>query len=152
MNILNLKEEAYHIGQLSEWHHNEWSYLNPDGSVEKRADKMKMYLGSELVPSTFIGKDGEELIGSAAIVESDMDTHEELSPWLASVYVSSNNRKKGYGASLVMHVMEKAKEQGIEKLYLFTPSEETFYKNIGWCKKYEENYRGHLVTVMEVTL
>lgn len=152
MNILNLKDEPYHIGKLAEWHHNEWSYLNPDGSIEKRSEKMKMYLEPGFVPSTFIGKDNGELIGSAAIVKYDMDTHEELSPWLASVYVSAGHRQHGYGGLLVRHVMQKAKEKGIKKLYLVTPSEENFYAKLGWSKKFEEIYKGVAVTIMQVNL
>ena len=152
MNIINLKKEPYNIEQLAEWHHNEWSYLNPDGSIKERIEKMKMYLEPDFVPSTFIGKDNDELIGSVAIVKFDMDTHKELSPWLASVYVSSNHRKHGYGGLLVRHVMQKAKDEGIRKLYLFTPSDEDFYTKLGWSKKCEENYRGATVTIMEVNL
>jgi len=152
MNILNLQEEPQQIGQLVEWHHNEWSYLNPDGSIEQRTEKMKMYLEPDFVPSTFIGKDNDALIGSAAIVKCDMDTHEELSPWLASVYVSTSHRKHGYGALLVKHIMRKAKAEGIRTLYLFTPSEEDFYTRLGWIKKSEESYRGAAVIIMEVNL
>jgi len=111
-----------------------------------------MYLEPEFVPSTFIGKDNGELIGSAAIVKCDMDTHEELSPWLASVYVSACHRKHGYGGLLVRHVMQKAKEEGVRALYLFTPSEEDFYGKLGWRKRSEESYRGAAVTIMEVHL
>ncbi|MEH6453057.1 MAG: GNAT family N-acetyltransferase [Psychromonas sp.] len=152
MNIINIKEETQHIVQLAEWHHKEWSYLNPDGSLEQRIERMKMHLDTDFVPSTFIGKNNDELIGSAAIIESDMDTHQELSPWLASVYVSASHRKHGYGGLLVRHIMHKAKEQGVRKLYLFTPSDEDFYSKLGWSKKSEEEYRGTTVTIMEVIL
>ena len=152
MHILNLKEAPSRIQQLAEWHHSEWSHLCVDGRLETRLDKMASYLGDDFVPTTFIGEKDGELVGSAAIIKCDMHTHENLSPWLASVYVSNDFRKNGYGASLVRHVMEKAKEQGILKLYLYTPSEEEFYSRLGWIKKSEENYMGETVIIMEVSL
>jgi hypothetical protein len=38
---------------------------------------------------SYICVDGKHLIGAVALVESDMDSHPELSPWLASVYEKS---------------------------------------------------------------
>ncbi|RVU84702.1 N-acetyltransferase [Leucothrix sargassi] len=152
MKILNLREEPEHLDQLAEWHHREWSYLNPKGSIEKRKKKMLSYLSEGLVPSTFIAKEGDTLLGSAAIVESDMDTHPEYSPWLASVYVAPESRCGGVGTALVKHVMQQAAQNGVKKLFLFTPSKEDFYKSIGWKRESTEMYRGVLVTVMSVEL
>jgi N-acetylglutamate synthase-like GNAT family acetyltransferase len=152
MNIINLKDEPYHIQQLAEWHHEEWSYLSLDGRLEVRVEKMKRYLGNEFVPSTIIGKIENELVGSAAILKHDMDTHYELSPWLASVYIRTDMRGKGVGAGLVKHVMKMAKEAGLVNMYLFTPSAQKFYESLGWSRKYVENYKGEEAIIMEVTL
>ena len=151
MQILNLKNEPHHISTLAEWHHNEWSYLNPAGSIEKRIEKMQSYLGADLIPSTFIAKE-TELLGSAAIVDSDMDTRPELFPWLASVFVAPAYRNQGIGSSLVKHVSQKAQEAGIEALYLFTPDRENFYQKLGWQVLSKQDYRGHPVTVMCIKL
>ena len=75
-----------------------------------------------------------------------------MSPWLASVFVSPENRGKGVGSKLVIRVMEKAKEAGIPVLYLFTPDKEGFYQKLGWQTISKEAYRGQLVTVMQVNL
>ena len=40
MNIINLKQKPEYIDILASWHHNEWSYLNPNGSIEKCREKM----------------------------------------------------------------------------------------------------------------
>lgn len=152
MSIVNLNREPYHLDTLAEWHHSEWSYLNPGGSVSKRAEKMRSYLTGDAIPSTYVYKLEEELAGSAAIVVQDMDTHKELSPWLASVYVKPELRGKGVGSKLVLHVMEQAKDLGIETLYLFTDGKANFYAKLGWSVWSEEIYRGCHVTIMEVRL
>ncbi len=149
--IIDLKFEPHHIPVLADWHHEEWSYLNPNLTVAQRAKWMQSYLSDGLVPSTFIAIE-EQLLGSASIVEQDMDTKPDLSPWLASVFVSPENRGRGVGSMLVLQIMEKAKEAGIPVLYLFTPDKEGFYQKLGWQTISKEAYRGQLVTVMQANL
>jgi GNAT superfamily N-acetyltransferase len=150
-NITDLKTEPHHISQLADWHHHEWSSLNPGQTVDQRIESMSFYLSDDLVPSTFIAK-GTHLMGSAAIIEYDMDTHPEWMPWLASVYVVPEFRNQGVGSRLVEHVIEEARKAGIKELYLFTPDRVSFYQKLGWRVFNKEEYRGHWVTVMSVKL
>ena len=152
MSIVNLNKEPDLLDTLAEWHHSEWSYLNPDGSASKRAEKMRTNLKEDAIPSTYVYKLDGQLAGSAAIVVQDMDTHKELSPWLASVFVKPELRGKGIGSKLVLHVMQQAKDLGIETLYLFTDGRENFYAKLGWSVLSEETYRGCHVTIMKVRL
>ncbi|OAH97468.1 GCN5 family acetyltransferase [Methylomonas methanica] len=152
MTIINLSQEPYQIPTLAKWHQAEWADLNPGQTLEQRIDRMQAYLSSALIPSTFIYKHEDQLAGSAAIIESDMDTRPELTPWLASVYVAPEFRRKGIGAKLVKHVMLQAKTAGVAKLYLFTPDQADFYKKLGWTALTDEYYRNHRVTVMSVEL
>jgi len=149
--LLNLKDHAQHLEQLAHWHHQQWSYLNPDESLHQRMLRMQCYLNDELIPSTFIAV-GSELLGSAALVVNDMETNPQLSPWLASVYVAPQYRRKGIGTQLVLHTMAQAKHGGINTLYLFTPDMATFYRKLGWRALSNEIYHGHKVTVMEAVL
>lgn len=151
MQILDLRDEPQQIPKLAEWHHQQWASLNPGGSLEKRIVKMQDYLSDKLLPSTFIAKT-TELLGSAAIVENDMDTKPELTPWLASVFVAPEYRNQGIGSQLVKHVMQKAKQAGIKAIYLFTPDQTIFYQKLGWEVISTEEYREHSVTVMRVRL
>ncbi len=151
MQIIDLKFEPYHIPRLAEWHHQEWSYLNPDLTVSQRAEWMQSYLSDDLVPSTFIAL-REQLLGSAAIIEHDLETRPDLSPWLASVFVAPEHRGQGIGTKLVIHVMEKVREAGILVLYLFTPDKEGFYQKLGWQTLSKETFRDHPITVMQANL
>jgi len=125
--------------------------LNPGRTVEQRIDYMQTYLSEQLVPSTFIAK-GLDLMGSAAITENDMETHPELTPWLASVFVAPQYRDRGVGSLLVTHVMNLAKQAGMQRLYLFTPDRVSFYERLGWQSLKQETYREQQVTVMSVGL
>ena len=112
---------------------------------------MQAYLNNDFIPSTFIATDNQ-LLGSAAIVKNDMETKPQLSPWLASVYVAPQYRNKGIGAKLVQHSMTMAQSNNIDKLYLLTPGQKSFYEKLGWHIVSEEMYHGYRVTVMQVTL
>jgi len=149
--IKNLTEEPDHLQMLASWHHREWSFLNPAETLEDRIGRMQLYLNTDLIPGTFIAIDGY-LLGSAAIVEHDMDNKPSLTPWLASVFVAPEHRLKGVGSKLVLHVMAQAKDHGIRRLYLFTPDKQSFYLKLGWTTMCTERYHGHEVTIMQADL
>jgi N-acetylglutamate synthase-like GNAT family acetyltransferase len=149
MHIVDLSTAPQHIPQLAAWHHEQWSYLNPGKTIEQRIEKLRDHLREGAVPRTFIAVDGD-VLGSASLVAADMDTHPELTPWLASVFVSPLHRKRGVGAALVQRVMTAAEEAGIATLSLFTPDQEHFYRRLGWHTIAREFYRDAEVTLMQI--
>ena len=54
--------------------------------------------------------------------------------WLALVYPTPGQRKKGYGAMVCKHVETHAQAMGIEKIYLFTDTAEHLYRRLGWTE------------------
>jgi len=152
LKIQNLKQFPDYIPQLAKWHENEWGHYYPDQSLEDREAMMRFYLYESLIPSTYIALDGEYLLGSAAIIESDMPEKPNLSPWLASVFVRPEARNQGVASRLVRHICSQAKIEGIAKLYLFTANQQGFYHKLGWQVLSHETYADELVTVMELVL
>ncbi|MES2206298.1 MAG: GNAT family N-acetyltransferase [Pseudomonadota bacterium] len=152
MQIINIKKDPSHIKQVAEWQYKEWAYLCPGAGMEKFVERIESSLSEDLIPSTFLAIEGHQLMGAAEIVAHDMDTHLNLGPWLASVYVAPEYRCKGVGRSLVKHVMQKAKEHNVETLYLFTPNNEAFYQNLGWNTLFKDEYYGQVVTLMQIEL
>ncbi|CAG9000796.1 MAG: hypothetical protein CENE_02803 [Candidatus Celerinatantimonas neptuna] len=152
MEIIDLREEPEHLKTLAKWHHAQWSYLHPDASLNFRIKKMQAYLNEQIIPSTFICKIGQQLVGSAAIVEDDMQTHPSITPWLAALFVTPEFRKRGIGEQLVRHVMQYAKGSGFNTLHLFTDHQQNFYTRLGWSRLYDENYHNCQVTLMNIKL
>ncbi len=137
------------IPTLGEWHHREWSWLNPGKTLEDRIRKLEDSAVPGKIPCTFVAVSRGTLLGSASLIEEDMDTHRHLTPWLASVYIVSGQRGKGIGSLLVRGMMEEAKKLGIRRLYLFTPDRKHFYERLGWKVRETAPYRGQTVTIME---
>jgi N-acetylglutamate synthase-like GNAT family acetyltransferase len=81
-----------------------------------------------------------------------LPSRDDLSPWLASVYVDPPFRNRGIGASLVQRVAQEARTLGFPTLYLFTPDRAAFYANLGWQVVERDEWNGCQVTVMELKL
>lgn len=113
---------------------------------------MQAYLNDDFIPSTWFAEDNATLLGSAAIIESDMETHPTLTPWMASVFVAPEHRGKGVGSALVKHVVASAREAGHNAIYLFTPDQEALYTKLGWKTLQADTYRGCQVTIMHYDL
>lgn len=152
MKIINLASAPQHVRTIASWHHAQWGYLNPGNTVETRIEKMQRYLNGNVMPSMYICVDGDRVAGTAALVENDMDSHPELSPWLASVYVNPDYRNRGLGAMLVKQIVSTAKAAGFPILYLFTPDRAKFYQSLGWEVIAQESYRGSEATLMKIKL
>ncbi len=148
--ILDMGNIPEALPLLAKWHHDQWGFLNPGKTLEKRMKNMQDHLAGEKIPKTFVAVKDEEILGSAAIVVSDMDDRPDLTPWLASVFVDKDKRRQGTGAKLVNKVVKYAEGIGVETLYLFTPDKEKFYTSLGWETIEERVYHDCNVTIMKI--
>ncbi len=138
------------LSVLAGWHHGEWGYLHPGDTVEKRAERMKAHLGVKQVPTTFVALTDGEPVGSASLVGYDMESREDLTPWLASVYVVPEYRRRGVGSALVKRVVEEARTLDIETLYLFTWGRERLYARLGWSVLERTEHKGEQIVIMSI--
>lgn len=153
MRIDFLADRPQLLPTLAEWHHAEWGYLHPGSTLEDRIGWLRSELQRGAVPFCVVAvdEDGRPL-GSAGVVEHDMDHHREWTPWLSSVYVHPDHRRRGIGAALVRRATEETARLGVPDLYLFTPDQARFYERLGWRELLREVYRGTEVTVMTIPL
>jgi len=87
--------------------------------------------GENCVPQTFVAiKDGE-CVGTVALWNNDLGVRQDLTPWLACLYVAKEHRGQGVAAMLVDYCMAEAKRLGFEQLYLITELE-GLYEKMGW--------------------
>ena len=144
-NHLNL------LPELAKLHFDEWKHLSPDRTLEDRIAKLREMAESTDVPFIVVATENHKLIGSAAIVNEDMRTRKDLSPWLASVFVKPEFRKNAIATTLVRYIENEATKRGIEKLYLYTEHARTLYAKLEWDDVEACEYQGVQVAIMSKT-
>lgn len=149
MEIKLLDQDPALIRTLSEWHQAEWGHL----SARKMDDRISEFAehGSG-VPLTLVAYLDGAPIGTASLLEEDMDIHKELTPWLASVFVLPEQRSRGFGGQLVQGIVSEARRLGIASMYLFTEDRAGFYAAMGWLELEAISYHGEDITIMKLEL
>jgi GNAT superfamily N-acetyltransferase len=133
---------------LAAWHHAEWQALLPGWTLAQAEAGLRSHTGRRQVPTTVVAVEGEEPLGSASLLEADLDDWDHLSPWLASVFVRPDCRGRGLGQALVTRAVEEAAALGVGVLYLFTAGQVGFYEKLGWGPWVRTWHHGTEVVIM----
>lgn len=147
-----LARHRTYIPTLAAWHHAEWSHLYPGETLEAFREHLEHSAQTEAIPLTIIALVEGKLAGSASLIEHDLDSRPELSPWLANVYVAPPFRRHGLGTLLIERIQRAAARLGVKTLYLFTENQAPFYARLGWRTLSQEQSHGAAITIMIRTL
>jgi N-acetylglutamate synthase-like GNAT family acetyltransferase len=148
ISIFLLADVPQHLKTVAGWIFAEWGHLIPgltDGKVE---EKLRTHLNRSAIPLSVVAISAGQPVGTASLMWTDMSSRSELSPWLASVFVAAEFRKRGIGSELVKAIEAISQTLQVQKLYLFTPDQAHFYTRLGWSVLEEMEYRGEHVVVM----
>jgi GNAT superfamily N-acetyltransferase len=152
MQIAYLADYLHFVPTLAEWHHREWHHLTPWETRDGCAERLRQESKRGEVPTTLIAVEDDLLMGSASLVVHDMKGREDLSPWLASLYVAPEYRRQGIGTQLVQRIVQEANNLKIPALYLYTTGKENelFYEKLGWSVKERIFYLEKLRVIMAI--
>jgi N-acetylglutamate synthase-like GNAT family acetyltransferase len=67
-----------------------------------------------------------------SLIFDDLPRYEHLNPWLASLLVLPEHRRKDVGVHLVREAEQRLLLNGIPRAYLFTESSRAFFEKLGW--------------------
>ena len=149
VNITYLADHEEVIPILTKWFYQEWSALYPGKTIEDVRAAIGERTNRDRIPVALVAFGRATLVGTVCLKTYDMDTRADLSPWLAGLYVDAPWRGKGIGTALVRAIEGKAKDLGIRRLHLYTPSAESFYSRMAWRATGTTVYHGTTVTIME---
>lgn len=147
-----LADHPEFIPTLAQALHRHWAYVLKTETIDDRLEKLNSHLNREKLPIAWVAFSGGKVLGTAALRIKDLDGHDQLSPWLAGVYVGARNRDRGIGKALCRFVEVKAFEMGHTRLYLFTLDKVDWYRVQGWVPKENITWHGHPGVVMEKTI
>jgi GNAT superfamily N-acetyltransferase len=141
VKIEYLADRREFIPVLAGWLQAEWGDLRPGETRADRARRIESVCGHFQIPTVFVAVEEDHLLGSASLVEHDMEIRQNLTPWLAAVFVLPEYRRRGIGAALVERVVEEAQALGVPHLYLYTPGPGDLYLRLGWSVVERTFYR-----------
>lgn len=137
------------IPVLAQWHQQEWQHLNPPSyDLQARIMEYHQAVSSTALPQMWLAHNNGQALGSARLIEHDMETHPELNPWLASLYVHPEFRRQGIATRLIKKVEFVAQQLGFHRLYLYTEDRQHMYQQLGWLEQFREEYFDEMVVVM----
>ena len=149
MQIKYLADYKRVIPTIARWSYEEWSYLHPERTVSDVEKIMLERSNKDKLPLILIALEKGKVIGMIALKISDLESHPDIGPWLAGLYVEKGHRNKGVGSNLVRAIEQKAAKLKVKKMYLFTSDTVEFYLMLNWTVRERTEWQGRLVTVME---
>jgi len=158
IQIASLADHLDLVPIVAEWLYQEWDYLYPGGSLQTRTEQVYQRARPEGIPTVFIALADKTPVGTSCLLEYDSAVDRAIeaahladaargqadlkwlearvipTPWLASVYVIPEYRRRGIAGQLVRHAMQAARRLGVETLYLYTDTAgaEALYLSLGW--------------------
>lgn len=153
--VIALAEHPHHWQTAAEWSFEAWKHDFPSDTVQTYLDQYALAASeSEELLEVFAATDSHgNLLGVATLVDDDeLPDAPEPGPWLAAVFVTPSAREFGVGSALVEHVVNRARELGYPKIYLYTEHQELWYASKGWTKIRDIVFLGLHHTVMQLDL
>jgi GNAT superfamily N-acetyltransferase len=158
IRIASLADHLDLVPTVAQWLHQEWDYLYPGGSLQTRTKQVYERAQPSGIPTVFIALNEETPVGTSCLLVYDsavdraieaahtadaargqadlkwLETRTIPTPWLASVYVVPEYRRRGIASRLVRHTMQAAQRMGVDTLYLYTDTDdaEALYRSLGW--------------------
>lgn len=136
------------IPSLAHLHQAEWAAITPHITISDRAACFQTHARRGGIPIGFVAVVNGMVVGVACLVQCDLDSHEHLSPWLASVLVAPHHRGHGIGSALSARATQEARVLGFARVYLFTFDKQVFYRRLGWSMLESATFLGRPVTIM----
>jgi predicted N-acetyltransferase YhbS len=148
LSIAYLAHHPHYVADLAAWHYSQWAHLYPQESQADFAHHLRLSAQIARIPLTVVALIDGRLAGSASLIDDDLESHPELSPWLANVYVAPQYRCQGIGTALINRIQKEVETLGVKTIYLFTTGEPEFYTRLGWQALLQETCQGEPITIM----
>jgi GNAT superfamily N-acetyltransferase len=122
--------------------------LTFDDALESYRDRAR----TDSLPLALLAFQGEQLVGTVSLKINDLDTRPEITPWLASLFVIPEGRRKGVASLLVQRAVEEARRLHLPTLFLWTTSAEALYLKLDWRVVERTEHCGRPIVIMQVDL
>jgi GNAT superfamily N-acetyltransferase len=134
--IKPLKDFPAYAPILAYWSYRQW-YRKRDIGFDHLIQSYKKRASDNLLPISWVAIEEDMPVGMVTLKENDLWSRKDINPWLASLYVEPDFRRRGISEQLINTVIVKARKLGLARLYLFLDSAELatlerYYIKRGW--------------------
>src|ERR1700694_4357858 len=127
------------------WQYAEWGSGYHQADLADFLLDIRKGIGSQKIPLVLVAMTESEVVGTASIIENDLPLRKDINPWLASIFVRPDWRRKGIASQLIMAALTRAKLIGIKKIFLFTHDLQEFYRDFGFVSVDQSEFMGKQV-------
>jgi predicted N-acetyltransferase YhbS len=140
MYIDYLCNHPEYVETVASWIYGEF-VVKSEKSLKKLEQIFEYFKNTNLTsfPITLIAVVDNKCVGTISVFENDLKNQNDLTPWLASLYVSPHYRGQGIAERLINRVQEVVKGLGFKTLYLRTEHTSEYYRKLGWEYVYKTN-------------
>lgn len=149
LKIEYLKDNLRYARRLAELCAHQWRHLYLDWDQATALREFKSQRNDGTLPLSLVAMQNEELVGVVSLIFDDLPGYEHLNPWLASLLVLPEHRKKGVGVRLVREVEQRLLLNGIPRAYVFTESARTFFEKLGWIFAESGTCNHHPIVILK---
>lgn len=134
MRISNLRDQPHFADQIADRGWNAWWTQSGVPLSTYRAHLEPMITG-KAIPAAFVAHDGGTYLGSALLIDNDLEERPQYGPWIAALWVEPAARRQGLAQALIRAARAEAKRLGIETCYLCaTPENSPYYLARGFTQ------------------
>ena len=144
--IVSLEERPDALPVVASWLWHEWGRRK--GRTIAQVTARLTNRPASGFEQTFVWLNHDVPVATASLVEADLESRPDLSPWLAGVFVNPPFRGRGHAAALVRRIEDFARARGVETLWLHTEHAAGLYAKLGWTPAGPEMDRQFAVTLM----
>ena len=134
--IKPLKDLPAYAPILAYWSYRKW-YRNRNVEFDHLIKSYRKRADDKSLPISWIAIEDGMPVGMVSLKDNDLWSRKDINPWLASLYVEPDFRRRGIGEQLINAVIQRARELNLARLHLFLDSEELstleeYYVKRGW--------------------
>jgi predicted N-acetyltransferase YhbS len=127
-DIAFLADCPWHKELVTDWL---WQAFGDGAGREFYAAIVENGLRRQGLPITFIALEQGRPVGTVGLWRSDLLSRQDLTPWLAALYIDEAHRGKGLGRQLLEFVTTFSRRAGFHRLYLYAAFT-GYYERFGW--------------------
>lgn len=99
-----------------------------DWSIQQFSQRMNR----QSLPMALVAVEDTIPVGGVTLLENQLKTHSNLTPWVASLFVLEQYRGRGIGGRLMRETELFAVAMRYNSLFLFTHTAQSYYEKRGW--------------------